>query len=139
MKNITTQKVYYADTDAYGVVWHGTYLRWLEIGRTEFCSALNFNLAEQQKQDIIFPITSMNLRYKSSAKLDDDIEIETICTKITPLRVEFKQTIRNRETGVVNLIAEVEAVAVNSEGKLYRRMPDKVLRLFEEALNAEIK
>ena len=29
-------RVYYADTDAYGVVWHGTYLRWLEAGRIEY-------------------------------------------------------------------------------------------------------
>ena len=33
MKNILEEKVYYADTDAYGVVWHGTYLRWMEKGK----------------------------------------------------------------------------------------------------------
>ena len=37
MKNIFEQKVSYCDTDAYGVVWHGSYLRWLEIGRMYFC------------------------------------------------------------------------------------------------------
>ena len=49
MKNIFEQKIYYADTDAYGVVWHGAYLRWLEKGRCDFSEELGFNLAELVK------------------------------------------------------------------------------------------
>ena len=40
MKHTFEQKVYYSDTDAYGVVWHGSYLRWLEMGRVEYCEDL---------------------------------------------------------------------------------------------------
>ena len=40
MKHIFETKVYYADTDAYGVVWHGTYLRWMEKGRVDLCDML---------------------------------------------------------------------------------------------------
>ena len=39
MKNIFETIIYYADTDAYGVVWHGAYLRWMEKGRCDFSEA----------------------------------------------------------------------------------------------------
>ena len=42
MRNEFIQKIYYADTDAYGVVWHGAYLRWLEKGRCDFSEELGF-------------------------------------------------------------------------------------------------
>ena len=35
MENVLNFKVQYADTDAYGVVWHGSYLRWMEEGRVK--------------------------------------------------------------------------------------------------------
>ena len=60
MKNIFETNIYYADTDAYGVVWHGAYLRWLEKGRCDFSEALGFNLAELVKQDIALPVANMN-------------------------------------------------------------------------------
>ena len=37
MKHTFEQKVFFADTDAYSVVWHGTYLRWMEAGRIMWC------------------------------------------------------------------------------------------------------
>ena len=57
MKHTFEQKVYYSDTDAYGVVWHGSYLRWLEMGRVEYCEDLGLNLIELEKQDIVMPNT----------------------------------------------------------------------------------
>ena len=62
MKNIFETNIYYADTDAYGVVWHGAYLRWMEKGRCDFSEALGFNLAELVKQDIALPVANMNDR-----------------------------------------------------------------------------
>ena len=50
MKHTFEQKVYYSDTDSYGVVWHGSYLRWLEMGRVEYCEDLGLNLIEMQNQ-----------------------------------------------------------------------------------------
>ena len=73
MKNILKQKVYYSDTDAYGVVWHGSYLRWLEMGRIEFGETMGLNLPEQQAQDIVLPVVNLNIRYKASARLNDEV------------------------------------------------------------------
>lgn len=134
MKHEFLQRVYYADTDAYGVVWHGAYLRWMEQGRVELCDKLGLDLVELKKQDVAIPVTNMNVRYKSSAKLDNRVIVETWIEKLTPITVTFGQRIKNAETGLVHILAEFETVAVNNDGKIYRRMPQGLKEAFEKAL-----
>ena len=124
MKHILEQTVYYADTDSYGVVWHGTYLRWMEQARVEFCRELGIDLVSMKNNDVVIPVTNINIRYKASAKLDNKIIVETTITKISPLTVTFNQIIKDKNSDKVYTIADVEVVAVNSEGRIYRRMPE---------------
>ena len=134
MKNIFEQKIYYADTDAYGVVWHGAYLRWLEKGRCDFSEALGFNLSELVKQDIALPVANMNVKFKASAKLNDVLVIETWISKLTSLCVTFSQLIKNKNTEQVYILADFDVVAVNNQGKLYRRIPEQLKIKLEEAM-----
>ncbi len=131
MEHSFKQQVCYCDTDAFGVVWHGSYLRWLEMGRIGFCDDMGLNLIDLQKQDIVMPVTNINVRYKASAKAYDNLVIKTVISKITPLSVTFEQTITNAETGVLYIQAAVDVVAVNNAGKLYRRFPDIVKNAFD--------
>ena len=108
MKNIFETKVYYSDTDAYGVVWHGAYLRWLEKGRVDLCNTLGLDLVSMKKMDILLPVTNMNVKYKASAKLDDAIIIETWIEKFNSLSVTFKQVIKSKETDKVFIEAVSE-------------------------------
>ncbi len=73
----------------------------------------------------------MNVRYKASAKLDDRIVIETQIAKVSPVTITFAQTIKNAQTGQVFIIADFETVAVNNNGKIYRRMPEILKNAFE--------
>lgn len=132
MENIFKDKVYYSDTDAYGVVWHGSYLRWLEKGRVLFCEDLGLNLVDLSKQDIVLPVTSMNIKYKASVKLNDDISVSTKIVKRTPLSVTFLQTVNDAETGRLFVQAEVDIVAISNAGKLYRRLPEVLDKTFSE-------
>ncbi len=134
MKNLIEQKVYYSDTDAYGVVWHGSYLRWLEMGRVELCEDMGHDLIELQAQDITLPVVNLNVRYKASAKLNDQLIIETTINKFTPLSVTFEQKIKCKNTGKTFVEAIIDVVAINNNGKLYRRMPQILLDMFEKAL-----
>ena len=137
MRNEFIQKIYYAETDAQGVVWHGAYLRWMEKGRCDFCEDLGFNLVELVKQDIALPVANMNVKFKASAKLNDILVVETWISKLTPICVTFSQTIKNKETGVTYIIAEFDIVAVNNEGKLYRRMPEILKTALQGAMECK--
>lgn len=134
MKHTFETKVYYADTDAYGVVWHGAYLRWLEKGRVELCDSLGLDLIAMKKADVLLPVTNMNVRYKSSARLNDNIIIETWLEKCNTLSVTFKQTIRNKETNRLHIEAVFDVVAINEAGKLYRKMPDELYEKLQKGL-----
>ena len=130
MKHIFETKVYYADTDAYGVVWHGTYLRWMEKGRVDLCDMLGLDLVAMKNSDVLLPVANMNVRYKASARLDDDIIIE----KFNSLSVTFGQLIKSKKDEKIYIKAEFDVVAINEAGKLYRRMPEVVTSALQKAM-----
>ena len=134
MKHIFEQKVFYSDTDAYGVVWHGSYLRWLEMGRVELCAMMGHSIAELTAQDILLPVVNINLKYKASARMEDVLVIETEISEFKGFTVTFKQCIKSKETGKIFIEADVVVVAIHEDGKLYRRMPDVIAKSFEGAM-----
>lgn len=119
-------RVYYADTDAYGVVWHGAYLRWLEAGRIEYTDkVLGLDLKQMQEDGCILPVIELNIKYKLSAKLDDNLVLSTEIQELRPSAIVFKQTLVNKETEKINIVAEVTCVAVDiNSNKMFRRLPD---------------
>lgn len=128
-----TQKVYYSDTDAYGVVWHGSYLRWLEMGRVDWCEAKGHTLIELEEMNIVLPVVNLNVRYKASAKLNDNLIIETSVTKFNGLSVTFHQVIKSADTLKTFIEADVEVVAISKDsGKLYRKMPSVLADIFNK-------
>lgn len=137
MKHIFEQKVFYSDTDAYGVVWHGSYLRWLEMGRVGVCELLGHNLIDLKEKDIVLPVVNLNVKYKMSAKLNDIVVTETEISEFNGFTVKFKQIIRSKETGKVCIDAEVSVVAIDNNGKLYRKMPEVLAKSFDEVLKCK--
>lgn len=137
MKHSFEQKVFYADTDAYGVVWHGSYLRWLEMGRVYWCENNGHRLQELKAQNIVLPVTNLNVRYKRSARLDDILEIRTWVSAFNGITATFTQEIYCG--GKLYITAEVEVAAITADtGKLYRKMPDVLTEIFEKELLCQV-
>ena len=134
MKHIFETRVYYSDTDAYGVVWHGAYLRWLEKGRVDLCNMLGIDLVTMKSMDVLLPVTNMNVKYKASAKLDDIVIIETWIEKFNSLSVSFKQVIKSKNTDKIFIEALFDVVAISNDGKLYSRMTEQLIESFEKGM-----
>ena len=135
MKNVFEQKVFYSDTDAYTVVWHGSYLRWMEMGRVYWTEMKGLGLIDlRDNHDIVIPVANINIKYKMSAKIDDIMVVETQLQSYNGLSAVFKQVISNKESGKVYIEAEVTVVAVNKDGKLYRKMPQVLAEVFDQEL-----
>ena len=134
MKHTFEQKVYFSDTDNYGVVWHGSYLRWMEMGRVDYCAQEGYTLKELEAMDILLPVSSINIKYKASAKLEDIVVIETEISEFNGLTATFKQTIKSKETNQIFITASVVIVAVHQDGKLYRRIPEPLNSIFEKEI-----
>ena len=134
MKHEFKQKVFYSDTDAYGVVWHGSYLRWLEMGRIGLCEDAGYSLSKLYDTDITLPVVEINVKYKSPAKLEDNLIIVTELKEFSKLSMTFYQKICNAETGKLNIEALVKVVAVHNDGNLYRKFPQEMLDFTQKVI-----
>ena len=132
MKHTFTQKVFYSDTDAYGVVWHGSYLRWFEMGRIELCEKVGYSLTELYNANITLPVVELNVRYKSPAKLEEELLITTELDSYSKLSMTFSQKIYNAKTNQLHTEATVKVVATNNQGNLYRNLPQELSDLIKK-------
>ncbi len=138
-KHTFEQRVFYADTDSYGIVWHGSYLRWMEMGRVYWTETQGMSLESlRDENDIVIPVASIDIKYKMSAKINDLMVVETELKSFNGLSAVFKQTISNKESGKVYTESEVTVVAVTSAGKLYRKVPEVLANVFNEVLKCQV-
>lgn len=121
MENNLEFKAQYADTDAYGVVWHGTYLRWMEAGRVEWLFDRGVRIDEMARDfGIVMPVVDINIKYKFPAKLMNTVVLTTKMKSFTAASITFEQIIKIKETGKICTISEVRATAIDKNGKVIR-------------------
>lgn len=135
MEYIQEIRVLYSDTDSYGVVWHGSYTKWFEAARVGLVEKLGLELETLEKANILFPVVEMNIRYKSSAKMNERIIIKTHISEIKPVSITFEHNVYEKNTGILRVNAHTTIVVINSEtGKLYRKIPSELYSKFEQGL-----
>lgn len=107
-------RVYYEDTDSGGVVYHANYLNFMERARTEWLRALGFEQTDLKvKLQVIFVVHSMALQFKSPARFNDEIVVQSQIIRVGHGSVEFTQTITRAAQTLI--IANVKLACVNSE------------------------
>ena len=74
-KNKTTIRIRYAETDQMGVVYHGNYAQYFEIGRTELPRPMSITHKYMEKTGVMLPVISLSSNFKKSALYDDEITI----------------------------------------------------------------
>ena len=88
-------RVYYEDTDAAGVVYYANYLRFLERARTEWLSALGFELATLEREHgIAFVVHHLDIRYHQPARLGDRLAVTVAMTGHGRARLFALQQVR---------------------------------------------
>ena len=94
-QNATKVRVRYAETDQMGIVYHGNYIPYIEMGRLEWLRALDLSYKEMEKNGIMLPVYSLNFRYIKSAFYDDELLIITSLKNLPTTRIEFYYEIFN--------------------------------------------
>ena len=91
----TEIRVRYGETDKMGIVYHGNYAQYFEIGRTEWLR--NFGISYKQMEDdgIMLPVISLTINYKRSAHYDELIKVKTELKKMPTAKIEFDYEITN--------------------------------------------
>lgn len=115
--------VHIFDTDCYGVVWHGSYAKWLEMGRVNLFKTIDLDMREMsEKHDIVFPVAEQNVRFRASARFGDVLRLTTWVKKDQP-KLIFYQDIRDLHTDKLIIESRTDVVLINAEGRMYRRFP----------------
>ena len=119
-------RVRYPETDRMGVAYHGHYLVWFELGRTELMRKLGCAYGELEDRDgLFFPVIDVRARYFSSARYDDVLDLRTTVAEVGGVRVRFDyELVRGDE---MLAAGSTEHAAVGRDGRP-RRLPASIRR-----------
>jgi acyl-CoA thioester hydrolase len=128
-----TKRVYYQDTDAGGVVHHSSYIRFLEILRTEWLRSLGFNLMEvKNKYGGTFVVRNINIKYTNFAKLEDlltmDLKVEAVKKSIIVLHAKI------RINNIIMCRAHMSLAFFNPSNNKTQSLPEEIMKKTMEEL-----
>lgn len=96
----TESEVAFYDVDSMRVVWHGNYVKYLEVGRCELLKLLDYNYTQMEASGYAWPIVDMRLKYVASARLHDIIVITAGLVEWEN-RLKIEYVIKDKATGKV--------------------------------------
>ncbi|AXG75185.1 acyl-CoA thioesterase [Flavobacterium arcticum] len=96
-------RVRYAETDQMGVVYHGNYAQYFEMGRVEWLRNLGLSYKFMEEKGIMLPVVSLTLNFKKPARYDDLLTIKTIFKKQESVKIEFDYEIYNENEELLTI------------------------------------
>ena len=125
--HILPVRIYFEDTDFSGVVYHGSYVRFMERGRSDFVRLIGVGHTDLDKgahgEQLAFAVRRIHADFLRPGRIDDLLEVETRVLDLAGARIVLRQTIRRGDETLVD--AEVTIVLVNPQGHA-RRIPQSV-------------
>ena len=118
-------RVYYEDTDAGGIVYHASHVRFFERGRTEFLRALGLDQIDLAAEGpgLLFAVRRMEIDYLKAARLDDLLTVTTRVCDFGGARMTMKQVLTRGEDTIASAVVTI--VGITREGRA-RRIPDHI-------------
>jgi acyl-CoA thioester hydrolase len=116
-------RVYFEDTDFSGIVYHATYLRWCERGRSDFLRLMGNDhqaliAGATGREPAAFVVRRMSLEYLRPARIDEVLEVVTRVQEVGAATLTLDQQVRREGRQIFT--AEVLAVLISQSGKPMR-------------------
>jgi acyl-CoA thioester hydrolase len=110
-------RVYYEDTDFTGLVYHASYLRFFERGRSDFLrlAGVHHSALLQGPEPLGFAVNHMSLDFLKPARIDDALRVETVFETMRGPRIFITQTLKRGEEALVR--AGVQVCCISLTGK----------------------
>ena len=131
MKQFTSKPllVRYGETDQMGVVHHSNYLRYFEVARLEWLSALGVSYASMEKEGLIMPVIDVKVTYKTPALFDDSLTIYIFLSELPRVKIIFSYEIKNQKDEIV-CTGETTLAFLNAKTRKPVRCPEEFSALF---------
>lgn len=128
-QSVSRVRVRYAETDKMGIVYYANYLVWFEVGRTDLLRHLGWSYRDMEADGVALPVIEAHCEYLQALRYDDEADVRTRGTLLSPARMGFTyEIVRAADTVVVALGRTVHA-AVNTAGRPCR-LPERVRKSF---------
>jgi acyl-CoA thioester hydrolase len=118
-------RVRYAETDRMGVVYYANYFVWFEVGRTEWLRETGWTYREMESDGVALPVIEAHCEYRQPARYDDEVEIHTRATLLTPVRIRFDYELRRGHEDQAAAVGHTIHAAVDGTGRPCR-LPARV-------------
>ena len=114
-------------TDYGGVVWHGTYLAWMEEARVACLKSIGIDFADLVAMGCDLPVVEVSIRYHCALKMGESAIVKTRTIDMEGVRIIWEYEIESVDRSIVYLTGMVTLVAVDREkGKIMRQLPATV-------------
>ena len=126
-------RVYFENTDAGGVVYHGEYFKFLERARTEWLRHLGFDHQALGRQHrAVFVVTAASIEFAKPARLDDTLAVSVRLESLGKVRCVFAQEVRRDDEVLVR--AKVTVACLQVESLKPAEIPEPLRKKMEAAL-----
>jgi len=122
-------RVRYAETDNMGVVYYANYFVWFEVGRTDLLRESGWTYRDMEREGFALPVIEAHCAYRESAKYDDEIEVRTNGTLLSPVRVQFTYEVVRIADGAMLATGTTVHATLDRAGRPCR-LPARVRTLF---------
>jgi len=130
-------RVLWADTDPAGIVWFGVFFRYFEQAEEELFRRLGQDRTRLLHQlGIFMPRTSLQSRFRSPARLGDEIAVGVGVSSIGERRIEYAFDVRDRLTDRLISEASYRVACVDASTFERRSFPEAITRLLKPALSS---
>lgn len=114
-------------TDYAGLVWHGSYIAWMEEARIECLRSIGIEFADLVAIGCDLPVVELSVRYHRPIKLGMAVLVKTRMAEVTGVRINWDYAIVSTDGQQLYATAKVTLVALDSErGKIMRQLPASV-------------
>jgi acyl-CoA thioester hydrolase len=106
-------RVYYEDTDAAGIVYYASYLKFMERARTEWLRSLGVDHGVLLKEHgILFVVARLNIRYREPARLDETLQVDASVYKVGRASFDMNQSVfRDQKTPLCSATVRLACVS----------------------------
>jgi acyl-CoA thioester hydrolase len=137
-RHVMSVRVYYEDTDFSGLVYHASYLRFMERGRTNYLRLLGadqralFQETEKEAPGFAFVVRSMQIEFLKAARMDDVLEVITRTHEVRGASVTLEQRVLRGEEVLIEARVQVAFVS----GGRARRIPEALRSAMRDGKSA---
>lgn len=127
LANEISFRIRYGETDQMGVVYHGNYPQFLEMGRISWLRSLDLSYKKMEANGIMLPVVSLEMKFIKPALFDDLITVKTNLKSLPMVRIEFDYVVTNQNNEILLKASTVLAFMDSSKNRPIK-CPDYILK-----------